>query len=97
MFGAGRFSEDLFQLLSLKQYLCRVTTLIVEVLQIAPILCSGLTAEFCSHAVDSLEDVVLEAIRQQFDTFALTEHMPRDTLSDLYPEEVQRFIVEQNC
>jgi len=44
--------------------------------------------EFCTHAVDSLEDVILEAIRQKFNTFALTEHMPRDQPSDLYPEEV---------
>jgi len=29
----------------------------------------------------------LEAIRQKFDTFALTEHMPRDTVDALYPEE----------
>ena len=49
----------------------------------------GLIAEFCTHAVDTLEDVIQEAIRQNFDTFALTEHMPRDTLNDLYPEEVQ--------
>jgi len=46
--------------------------------------------EFCTHAVDSLEDVILEAIRQKFDTFALTEHMPRDQSSDLYPEEVSQ-------
>ena len=96
MRGSGRFSEDLFQLF-LTQHLCRVITLIVEVLHIAPIECSGLTAEFSSHAVDSLEDVVLEAIRQKFDTFALTEHMPRDSLSDLYPEEVRRVLAEQYC
>jgi histidinol-phosphatase (PHP family) len=35
-----------------------------------------------------LEDVIEEAIRQNFDTFALTEHMPRDNPEDLYPEEV---------
>jgi len=46
--------------------------------------------DFCSHAVDALEDVILEAIRQKFDTFALTEHMPRDQPSDLYPEEVSQ-------
>src|SRR5579862_1449230 len=48
-----------------------------------------LNVEFCSHALDTLEDVVLEAIRQKFDTFALTEHMPRDNMADLYPEEVR--------
>jgi histidinol-phosphatase (PHP family) len=35
-----------------------------------------------------LEDVILEAIRQKFESFALTEHMPRDYVEDLYPEEV---------
>jgi histidinol-phosphatase (PHP family) len=55
-----------------------------------PVYRSNLMTEFCKHAVDSLEDVILEAIRQQFDTFALTEHMPRDKSSDLYPEEVSQ-------
>jgi PHP domain len=49
---------------------------------------SRLIVEFCSHAVDTLEDIIQEAIRQNFDTLALTEHMPRDSLNDLYPEEV---------
>jgi HisJ family histidinol phosphate phosphatase len=52
-----------------------------------------LITEFCSHAVDTLEDVIQQAIRQKFNTFALTEHMPRDTLNDLYPEEV----LPRNC
>lgn len=56
---------------------------------LTPICLHGnLMTEFCTHAVDSLEDVILEAIRQKFDTFALTEHMPRDQPSDLYPDEV---------
>jgi len=45
------------------------------------------SGEFCHHAVDTLEDVILEAIRQKFETFCLTEHMPRDTVEALYPEE----------
>ena len=49
--------------------------------------------EFCTHAVDTLEDVILEAIRKGFDTFALTEHMPRDVPEDLYPEEVPPLLV----
>jgi len=68
--------------------LCRVIILTVEVHLIYPMLCSGLIIEFCSHAVDTLEDIIQEAIRQNFDTFGLTEHMPRDSLNDLYPEEV---------
>jgi histidinol-phosphatase (PHP family) len=39
--------------------------------------------------VDTLEEVILEAIRQNFEMFALTEHMPRDNPSDLYPEEAR--------
>ena len=46
------------------------------------------SGEFCAHASDKLEDVVLEAIRRQMQVFALTEHMPRDHDADLYPEEV---------
>jgi histidinol-phosphatase (PHP family) len=47
-----------------------------------------LILEFCSHAVDTLEDVIQEAIRQKFHSFALTEHMPREKNEDLYPDEV---------
>lgn len=48
------------------------------------------SGQFCAHAKGSLEDVVLEAIRQGFTTYALTEHMPRYRADDLYPEEVRR-------
>jgi histidinol-phosphatase (PHP family) len=57
------------------------------------LLLSRLIVEFCSHAVDTLEDVIQEAIRQKFDTFALTEHMPRQKEEDLYPDEVANLIV----
>lgn len=46
------------------------------------------SGQFCKHATGMLEDVVLEAIRQGFDTFGLTEHVPRYRPQDLYPEEV---------
>lgn len=46
------------------------------------------SGQFCKHATGTLEDVVLEAIRQGFDTFGLTEHVPRYRPQDLYPEEV---------
>jgi hypothetical protein len=49
-------------------------------------------AEFCLHAVNTLEEVILEAIRQKFTSFALTEHMPRDSLEDFYPEEVNSLL-----
>jgi histidinol-phosphatase (PHP family) len=57
------------------------------------IFLSWLIVEFCRHAVDTLEDVIQEAIRQKFDTFALTEHMPREKEEDLYPEEVFNLFV----
>jgi hypothetical protein len=47
------------------------------------------SGQFCpGHAADSLEDVILTAIAKGMETFALTEHMPRNSDSDLYPEEV---------
>ncbi|KAF4631181.1 hypothetical protein G7Y89_g6955 [Cudoniella acicularis] len=47
------------------------------------------SGEFCpGHAKDNLEDVILTAIARGFQTFALTEHMPRTSDSDLYPEEI---------
>ncbi|KAI0643956.1 histidinol phosphate phosphatase H [Trametes meyenii] len=45
------------------------------------------SGQFCKHAAGTLEEVVLEAIRQGFDTFGLTEHVPRYRTEDLYPEE----------
>ena len=46
------------------------------------------SGEFCKHAVGTLEDVVVEAIRQGFRIYGLSEHVPRYSASDLYPEEV---------
>ncbi|TVY14573.1 putative histidinol-phosphatase, partial [Lachnellula arida] len=47
------------------------------------------SGQFCpGHAKDSLEDVVLTAIAKGMKTFALTEHMPRNSEEDLYPEEI---------
>ncbi|KAI0658260.1 polymerase/histidinol phosphatase-like protein [Cubamyces menziesii] len=45
------------------------------------------SGQFCKHAAGTLEDVVLEAIRQGFSTYGLTEHVPRYRPQDLYPEE----------
>ncbi|RPD60954.1 histidinol-phosphatase [Lentinus tigrinus ALCF2SS1-7] len=45
------------------------------------------SGQFCKHAAGTLEEVVLEAIRQGFRTYGLTEHVPRHRLDDLYPEE----------
>lgn len=46
------------------------------------------SGQFCKHASGTLEDVVKEAIRQGFEIYGLTEHVPRYRVQDLYPEEV---------
>ncbi|EIW73693.1 hypothetical protein TREMEDRAFT_25585 [Tremella mesenterica DSM 1558] len=46
------------------------------------------SGQFCRHAKDTLEEIILEAIRQRFETYGLTEHCPRYRQEDLYPEEV---------
>jgi histidinol-phosphatase (PHP family) len=46
------------------------------------------SGQFCRHALGSLEEVVSEAIKQRFEVYGLTEHVPRYRLEDLYPEEV---------
>ncbi|OBZ66444.1 putative histidinol-phosphatase [Grifola frondosa] len=45
------------------------------------------SGQFCKHASGTLEDVVLEAIKQGFEVYGLTEHVPRYRTADLYPEE----------
>ncbi|ESK92743.1 histidinol-phosphatase [Moniliophthora roreri MCA 2997] len=45
------------------------------------------SGQFCKHASGTLEEVVLEAIRQGFEVYGLTEHVPRYRSQDLYPEE----------
>lgn len=49
------------------------------------------SGQFCRHASGTLEEVVLEAIKQGFEVYGLTEHVPRYRLDDLYPEEVPSF------
>ena len=48
------------------------------------------SGEFCKHANGTLEQVIQEAIRQNFKTYCLTEHVPRYRVQDLYPEEVNQ-------
>ncbi|KAF7792212.1 hypothetical protein EIP86_003245 [Pleurotus ostreatoroseus] len=45
------------------------------------------SGQFCKHASGTLEDVVKEAVRQGFEVFGLSEHVPRYRAADLYPEE----------
>ncbi|TVY81223.1 putative histidinol-phosphatase [Lachnellula suecica] len=47
------------------------------------------SGQFCpGHAQDTLEAVIQTAIARGMHTFALTEHMPRNSEADLYPEEI---------
>ncbi|KAI1330943.1 Polymerase/histidinol phosphatase-like protein [Xylariaceae sp. FL0255] len=47
------------------------------------------SGQFCpGHAKDELEDIVKHAISIGYTTMGLTEHMPRTSLDDLYPEEL---------
>ncbi|KIM38841.1 hypothetical protein M413DRAFT_75462 [Hebeloma cylindrosporum] len=52
------------------------------------------SGQFCKHASGSLEDVVREAIRQGFQVYGLTEHVPRYRDVDLYPEEKELSLEE---
>ena len=56
--------------------------------QVMPFSHHSHSGQFCKHASGTLESVVLEAIRQNFVVYSLTEHVPRYRLQDLYPEEV---------
>ena len=47
------------------------------------------SGQYCKHASGLLEEVVQEAIRQHFQIYGLTEHVPRYREVDLYPEEVR--------
>ncbi len=49
----------------------------------------GHSGQFCCHAVDTLEDIVLEYIRQGFTWVGLTEHMAAKEDRHLYPEEAE--------
>lgn len=49
----------------------------------------GHSGQFCNHAQDSLEAVVLAYIEQGFSWVGLTEHMPPVADAYLYPEERQ--------
>ncbi|KAF2731655.1 histidinol-phosphatase [Polyplosphaeria fusca] len=44
------------------------------------------SGQFCGHAKNTLEEVVQTAISKGFQSFAMTEHIPRH-LADFYPEE----------
>ncbi|KAG0371307.1 Polymerase/histidinol phosphatase-like protein [Gamsiella multidivaricata] len=45
------------------------------------------SGQFCMHAKGTLEQVVQSAIERRFTTYGLSEHMPRYSPDQLYPEE----------
>jgi len=44
--------------------------------------------EFCSHAKDSLENIIQEYVRKGFSWIGITEHIPPPENQFLYPEEI---------
>jgi histidinol-phosphatase (PHP family) len=49
----------------------------------------GHSQAFCEHAHDTLEELLRAAIAVGYDTFAMTEHAPRQAQQWLYPEELE--------
>lgn len=49
----------------------------------------GHSGQFCSHATDSLEDVIQAYIDKRFTWVGITEHIPPHSDRFLYPEEIQ--------
>lgn len=47
----------------------------------------GHSGQFCNHAEDSLEEIVLAYISAGFSWFGVTEHMPAVTEQFVYPDE----------
>lgn len=53
------------------------------------------SGDYVAHATDTLEGITARAIEMGFETFCLTEHMPRIDSKYLYPEEIeQNFTLE---
>ncbi|KAL2915452.1 hypothetical protein HK105_205068 [Polyrhizophydium stewartii] len=47
------------------------------------------SGDHCAHAIGKLEDIIERAVELGFETYGMTEHMPRSREQDLYPEEVE--------
>ncbi|ODQ63798.1 histidinol phosphate phosphatase H [Nadsonia fulvescens var. elongata DSM 6958] len=47
------------------------------------------SGQYVQHAKDTLDQVVNRAIDMGFKQFCLTEHIPRDKETELYPEEIE--------
>nr|CDI54359.1 related to HIS2-histidinol-phosphatase [Melanopsichium pennsylvanicum 4] len=53
------------------------------------------SGQFCSHAKDSLSQVLLRAESLGFTHFHLSEHVSRQNTSELYPEELEAHLTPQ--
>ncbi|KAK9466360.1 polymerase/histidinol phosphatase-like protein [Lipomyces arxii] len=47
------------------------------------------SGDYIQHANDHLDDVIESVIAKGFKSFCMTEHIPRNDRSDLYPEELE--------
>lgn len=54
------------------------------------------SGDFCKHAHGTLEGMVSQAVALGFDTYGLSEHMPRFQDSNLYPEERDAGLTSQD-
>ncbi|KAK7203310.1 Polymerase/histidinol phosphatase-like protein [Myxozyma melibiosi] len=52
------------------------------------------SGDYVMHAKDHLEEIVQKAVQMGFTTYCLTEHIPRNRLADLYPEESKLTITD---
>ena len=52
-----------------------------------PVSLHSHSGQFCKHATGTLDSVIRTAIDRGFISYGLSEHMPRDRVQDLYPEE----------
>ncbi|KAK9463547.1 polymerase/histidinol phosphatase-like protein [Lipomyces oligophaga] len=52
------------------------------------------SGDYVLHAKDHLDDIVEKAVKMGFHSYCLTEHIPRNNLSDLYPEESQLTVAD---
>lgn len=50
---------------------------------------SGHSWPYCDHAHDSLEDILSRAVEFGYETYGVTEHVPRHAARYLYPGEVE--------
>ncbi len=55
----------------------------------------GHSKQFCNHAKDNLEDIILTYIKKKFSWVGITEHMPHTNSCFLYPDEKEAGLTTQ--